>query len=205
MGLNFRRALGALFVAALVVFARPVVAHEHNEIAEAAEASNAADAHAPDAMDHMAGHHADEARPTTIAGRTLAWIGHMHPVAVHFPVALIPISWLALILARRRGYATDIVRALIVFAGAAAVIAALLGWIDAGAALADRDPVQTAHRWTGTALALLGALLALWAWRRPQSVNGGKMVWALGLATLIVFVQGGLGAVLTHGMEHLRF
>lgn len=207
MVLNFTRIFAALSIAILVALAMPVTAHEHNEIAEASETANATAANAPGDMQEMMEHHhhAMEQRPTTFSGRMVAWLGHMHPFAVHFPIALFPISWLALVIARRRGDTVDVIRALIIVAGLAAVVAASLGWMNAGAALIDHDPVQTAHRWTGTSLALIGALLALWAWRRAPSINGRSMVWALGLVTLLVLVQGAFGAVLTHGMEHMMF
>lgn len=207
MVLNVTRILAAISIALLVALAGPARAHEHNEVAEAAETTNQAGHQRADAMQEMTEHHHHEAeeRPTTFGGRLVAWLGHMHPFAVHFPVALFPISWLALVLARRRGDTVDVIRALIIVAGLAAVIAALLGWLNAGVALADHDPIQTVHRWTGTSLALIGALLALWAWRRASSTNSSRMVWALGLVSLLVLAQGGLGAVLTHGMEHMMF
>ena len=209
MVLSFTRILAALSIAILVALAGPVSAHEHNEVAEAAETANEAGdsgMSAPDAMQEMMEHHHEaEDRPTTVSGRLAAWMGHMHPFAVHFPIALFPISWLALIIARRRGDTVDVIRALIIVAGLAAVGAAALGWLNAGFALTDRDPIQTLHRWTGTSLALIGALLALWAWRRAPSINGRSMVWALGFVTLLLLVQGALGAVLTHGMEHIMF
>jgi hypothetical protein len=209
MALRFGPLFAALALLFLIALAAPAAAHHHdNEAAEANEAGAAAvqpNAHAPAPLEHMAGHHHEEARPTTFGGRLLAWAGHMHPVAVHFPVALFPISWLALLLARRRGNGAEIVRMLIIVTGLMAVAAATLGWLDAGAHLSDEDPVMTAHRWLGTTMALIGAAIALLAWRTRAAAAGTGMAWALGLATLLVFVQGGLGAVLTHGAEHLAF
>lgn len=204
MVLNFRRIVAMLSIAFLITLSGPVNAHEkHNEMAQAAETANQADQHSPSAMPGMM--EEMEQRPTTFSGRLFGWMGRMHPFAVHFPIALFPISWLALIIARRRGDTVDVIRAFIIIAGVAAVGAAALGWLNAGFALTDRDPIQLAHRWLGTVLAVAGALLALWAWRRASSINGRGMVWALGSVTLLLLVQGWLGGAITHGMRHMMF
>jgi uncharacterized membrane protein len=211
MVLNLVRIFAVLLVALLVTLSRPVGAHEHNEQQEAAEQQAEASIHGPSApgqMNEMMEHHHDEAmaeqRPTTFSGRLVAWLGNMHPFAVHFPIALIPASWLALLIARRRGHAVDVIRAVIMLAGVAAVTAALLGWLDGGLALADPNPIKTAHRWTGTTLAVLVGAIGCWAWR-TDSVNSRTMLWALGGTTILLLVQGWLGAALTHGINHMMF
>jgi hypothetical protein len=195
----------ALLIAG-AIWSNSAAAHEHNDLQPAqAQAANPQNASA-EAHERMeAHHHEEDARPSTFPGRLLAWLGHMHPFAVHFPIVLFPVSWLALVFARRRGDKVDLIRAFIVVAGVAAIAAATLGWLGAGFALADTDPIRTAHRWTGTFLALVGAVAAVWAWRRAGAVNSRAMVWLLGLATLILLAQGWMGAVLTHGMEHIQF
>ena len=138
--------------------------------------------------------------------RTIDWMGRIHPFAVHFPLALFPIAWVALVLARRRDREPDAtVRALVVVAGGAGVLAALLGWINGGWTLSDADPVLAAHRWLGTLLGLGGGALAYWAWRGVASMKRAVMVWALGLVTLALLVQGWLGAALIHGIDHLAW
>jgi uncharacterized membrane protein len=147
----------------------------------------------------------EDARPTTFSGRLMSWLGRTHPFAVHFPIALFPVALVALVLARRRGEIVELIRALIIVAGAASVIAALLGWLTGGFVLVDRDPIQLWHRWNGTALGLIGGAVMIWAWRRRDAVNGANMVVALGLITVALIVQGWLGAAIVHGMEHMRF
>jgi hypothetical protein len=137
--------------------------------------------------------------------RLLDWFGRIHPFAVHFPLALFPVSWLALILARRRGGTTDVIRALIIVAGASAGAAALLGWLNAGPAMVDKDPLLLWHRWLGTAIALVGTALAIWAWRRPSAAHGRLMVPLLGALTLALLVQGWFGGALIHGIDHLNW
>ena len=47
--------------------------------------------------------------------------------------------------------------------------------------------------------------IGIWAWRHTASVNSRAMTWVLGGTTLLLLVQGWLGAVLTHGMGHMQF
>lgn len=137
--------------------------------------------------------------------RLLDWLGRIHPFAVHFPLALFPVSWLALILARRRGGPTDVIRALIIVAGATAAGAALLGWFNAGLTMLDKDPLLLWHRWLGTAIALVGGALAIWAWRRPSAADGRAMVLLLGSLSVALLVQGWFGGALIHGIDHLNW
>ena len=205
------RAIAALVLVAALGFAAPASAHENHQreqIEEAQQANALSAAGTPGAMQqHMPEHMEtmEEQRPRTFSGRLVRFLGAMHPFAVHFPIALIPASWLALVLARRRGHAVDIIRAVIILAGVAAVAAALLGWFNAGFVLTDRDPIQTWHRWIGTALALIVGAIGVWAWRQTDSVNSRAMTWVLGATTALLLVQGWLGAAVTHGMEHMSF
>ena len=210
MVLNLLRTIAVFFTAFLITTAQPARAHGHNEQQEAAEQQQLAghnEAVAP-AMGEMMEHHHDSAmeqRPTTFSGRLMAWLGNMHPFAVHFPIALIPASWLALLIARRRGHAVDVIRAVIMLAALSAIVAATLGWLTGGFALSDPDPIKTAHRWIGTTLAIGVGGIGIWAWRNTESVNSRLMVWALGGTTVLLLAQGWLGATLTHGMNHMMF
>lgn len=201
-------AIALLFVMALS-FAPEAGAHK-NEQHEQVEKEKAGPAPGmtPGAMHERMEEHAEameDAEPKTFSQRLMSWVGRTHPFAVHFPIALFPVALVALILARRRGEAVELIRALIIVAGAASVLAAILGWLSAGFVLVDSDVVQLWHRWVGTALAVLGGILALWALRRRDAVNGTRMVAALALITLLLLVQGWLGAALVHGMDHMAF
>lgn len=214
MVLRPARALLALFLFLLFAslpVSSPVVAHENHQREQAEAQADAAPGMngmtpgmAPEVMEeHMEA--MEGQRPRTFSGRLVRFLGAMHPFAVHFPIALIPASWLALVVARRRGHAVDVIRAVIMLAGVAAVVAALLGWFNAGFVLTDRDPIQTWHRWIGTALALVVGAIGVWAWRQTDSVNSRAMTWVLGATTLLLLVQGWLGAAVTHGVEHMAF
>ena len=214
MVLSLVRLTLVMLIAALVAFASsPGVAHkDHNKMAEAEEAAvagvKARRANTPGAMHEMMEEHAEameEEAPKTFSERVMSWIGRTHPFAVHFPIALFPVALVALILARRRGETVELIRALIIVAGAAGVIAAVLGWFTGGFVLVDADAVQLWHRWIGTGLAVIGGGVAVWALRRRSSVHSRGMVVALSAITLILLVQGWLGAALVHGMDHMNF
>ena len=198
--------LGALFVAI------PASAHENHQQAQVEKEHRArmqAKAMTPGVMQAQMEDHAkamEEARPPrTLSQRFISWLGRTHPFAVHFPIALFPVALVALVLARRRGETVELIRAIIIVAGAAAAGAAALGWITAGLPATDPDGLHRWHRWLGTALALIGAGVGLWAWRRRDSVDSPMMLPALGAITLLLMVQGWLGAALVHGMEHMDF
>lgn len=186
----------------------PAVAHENHQKAKAQEVRPAQASVPPSAMqeqmeEHMEAMEAQE--PKTVPERLMSWFGRMHPFAVHFPIALFPVALVALILARRRGETVELIRALIIVAGAGAVVAAALGWLNGGLTVNDTDTVLMLHRWLGTALGLIGGALGWWAWRRRASVHSARMVAALGLTVALLLVQGFLGASVTHGMEHMMF
>jgi uncharacterized membrane protein len=207
--LSARLPIALLCLLAVPLVPAPAAAHKnHNELRAAEQTrqnrneASAAGAASPAATAHMTD---GSAQPPSFGGRLASFAGRMHPFAVHFPIALFPIAWIALIFARRRGEPVHLIRAFIVVAGAAAAIAAALGWLNAGFQLADRDPIQLVHRWLGTALAVIGGALALWAWRCADAANGRIMIWGLGGLTMVLLVQGWLGAAVTHGLEHMMF
>jgi uncharacterized membrane protein len=139
----------------------------------------------------------------SFAERLVAWFGHLHPAIVHFPIAFFPAAWFTAIVGRRRPAFSAPVQFLVVAGGIFAPIAAIAGWITA----ADADPsnILTYHRWLGTGVGLAGLLLGIWAWRRPWEDRGAGMIMALTAMTVAIIVQAGLGAIVTHGMEHLMF
>lgn len=214
MVLNLARFAMVLLIAAMVALSSaPGVAHkDHDKQRETAQAIDSQDqppqATTPGTMHEMMEDHAEameQEAPKTFSERLMSWVGRTHPFAVHFPIALFPVALVALILARRRGETVELIRALIIVAGAASVIAAVLGWFTGGFALGEDDAVHFWHRWIGTGLAAIGGAVAIWALRRRDSVYGRGMVAALAAITLLLLVQGWLGAALVHGMDHMSF
>jgi uncharacterized membrane protein len=214
MVLRFAAFVAVLLAGLLLTFAQPTFAHKnHNEQKAVAQQSQAPrpanDMNDMPPMPRMGddGHGGVMAneRPATLTGRLMDFLGRMHPFAVHFPIALIPTSWVALLLAKRRGHDVQIVRAVIILAGVAAVGAALLGWFNAGFSLTDEDPILNYHRWFGTVLAVIVGGVAVWAWRHTDSITSRAMRWVLGFTTLLLLVQGFLGATVTHGWDHMMF
>lgn len=147
----------------------------------------------------------EAAAPKTFGERAMSWAGRTHPFAVHFPIALFPVALVALILARRRGETVELIRSLIIVAGVASVIASALGWLTGGFALSQDDALHFWHRWIGSGLAIAGLVIATWAYRQREAVFSRSMTTALAVITLVLLVQGWLGAALVHGMDHMNF
>lgn len=198
-----------LLVAVGASLSTSLAAHENHNEAKAQQVAKQPQAGVPPSVmqEQMEGHMEamEEQEPKTFPERLISWFGRMHPFAVHFPIALFPVALVTLIMARRRGETVELIRALIVVAGAGAVVAAALGWLNGGLTFRDTDTVLMLHRWLGTVLGLIGAVVGWWAWRRRDSVHSGRMVGALGLIVILLLAQGFLGASVTHGMEHMMF
>ena len=135
--------------------------------------------------------------------RLFGWLGRLHPMVVHFPIAFFPAALLTAIAGRRKPAFSAPVQFLVVAGGIFAPIAAGAGWL-AGMS-ADPDSILTYHRWLGVAIGLSGAGLGIWAWRRPWEDRGAGMILALTIMTIAIAVQGFLGAGLTHGMDHMNW
>ena len=213
-----KRILLALGLAAsLFAAAGPAEAHK-DHAKKVAEEKAAAEAKAAAAMGHDPAAHAampaagaapaaaqpgEAEAPPAFIPRSLSWIGRLHPFAVHFPIALFPISWLALLFARRRGDRIDVIRSLIVVCGFSSAAAALLGWPNGGGPGAET--VFAIHRWLGTALGVAGLGIGVAALRSTTASGSRAMLWTLGIATLAILVQGWLGGALVHGVDHLAW
>lgn len=135
--------------------------------------------------------------------RLLDWLGRLHPMIVHFPIAFFPAALFTAVVGRRRPAFAAPVQFLVVAGGIIGPIAALLGWFDGGFDFATDDMLLRWHRWLGTAIGIGSLSLGIWAWRRPDVNRGTGMIVGLTLITAAIVVQGWFGGALVHGLEHM--
>lgn len=130
------------------------------------------------------------------------FLGRLHPIAAHFPIALLLIAGFAelLLLFRPALGLEPTIRFLVISGALGAVVAAVLGWLAAGWRLSDRSETLSLHRWNGTGIAAV-ALLATWLAVRAKSRIGLRSVLAVLAAALVV--QGYLGGEMVFGPNHL--
>lgn len=137
--------------------------------------------------------------------RVLDWLGRLHPMIVHFPIAFFPAALFTAIVGRRRPAFGTPVRFLVVAGGILAPIAALLGWLDGGFSFAADDAMLGPHRWLGTGIGVGALGLGIWAWRRPEQDRDLGMIIGLSIMTAAIVVQGWFGGALVHGIDHLNW
>jgi uncharacterized membrane protein len=132
----------------------------------------------------------------------MAFTGQMHPLLIHFPIALVIVAAAAEVAAivtgseRWRVVADGNLRTAAIFA----VIAAVAGWRLAAAAGMDPTPLLEWHRWLGTVGAGATVAAAL-ATSRRRSALGVRTYWmALFGAAALVAVAGHLGGRLVWGV-----
>jgi len=135
------------------------------------------------------------------------FLGHLHPLAVHFPVALLLFA-AVLELFTLKNFNSQLrsgIDALLIAGSVSAVISAVLGWL----LYRDGDysgGVLTLHQWIGFATAALGlvTLFFLYQIRKKDKFKQVKIYRGLLFSTAIgVSVAGHFGANLTHGSDFL--
>ena len=135
-------------------------------------------------------------------------IGKLHPLLVHFPIALVlaaagaeiiairtrQVSWRAIAVANLR------------MGAAMGALTLIAGWVLATAPFVEATPSLALHRWTGvTAVAAtIGAALA--SRRSHVQSRRSLLVYrgALFGAAALVAIAGHLGAALVWGTEFLK-
>ena len=135
--------------------------------------------------------------------RLLDWLGRLHPVIVHFPIAFFPAALFTAVIGRRRPAFGAPVQFLVIAGGIIGPIAALLGWFDGGFDFATDDMLLQRHRWLGTAIGFGSLGLGIWAWRRPDANRGTGMIVSLTLISAAIVVQSWFGGAMVHGIDHM--
>lgn len=205
-------AIVALWLAAFALSVAPADAHRKERHAPPATAQQGS---APGAAagqgTPMAGHDmsgmmekmdADRGEMSTLE-RFGDWLGRLHPIVIHFPLAFFPAALFTAVVGRRRPAFAAPVQFLVVAGGIIAPSAMALGWLAGGLTLTDTDPLLRVHRWLGTAIGLSGLALAIWAWKRPEKDRRPGMIVALAGITAAIIVQGWFGGAIVHGIDHM--
>lgn len=180
------------------VVAAPVdMANMHENMAEGHEM--AMDAHEQAA---------DENR--TFGERLVNWLGRLHTLLVHFPIAMFTGALLVELygLWRKNREFQRAAHVMLVVGALGAVVAAVLGWFAGGFYLSDRNQVLMVHRWLGTAIAAFGFVLLYLAAAGRRAPEKPRTVYWILLAsmTVAIAVQGFLGGTFMHGgMGHMDF
>lgn len=135
------------------------------------------------------------------------FFGRLHPLIVHFPIALLVVALLLEGIGLRKGNhelrkATNI---LLLAGAASAIIAVAFGWLLEAQEQYSGD-LLTVHKWTGIATAAL-ATLTLLIHQRMLLRNQWRLLKAYRIALVVtvlgVSVAGHFGASLTHGDDFL--
>ncbi|MEP6949701.1 MAG: DUF1549 domain-containing protein [Ginsengibacter sp.] len=135
------------------------------------------------------------------------FLGHLHPVAVHFPVGLILFAAI-LELFTLKNFDSRLrpgINLLVVAGAISAVVSAILGLLMARNGDYGKN-ILAIHQWTGIATACLGALSLFFLLRlhRGKQVSLVKAYRGVLFFTAVgVSVAGHFGASLTHGSDYL--
>lgn len=138
----------------------------------------------------------------------MALAGRLHPVLVHFPIALLIMAAAAeCVLWLSRDERWRLVVMVSLRAGAmSAIAAAVAGWRLAAMPSIDSTPLLEWHRWLGTAVAALAALASIAGW--AAAPRRTRTTWlyraCLFAAGGLVPITGHLGGVLVWGADFLH-
>ncbi len=158
----------------------------------------------------MLGSHALSMTPLLAESGPDFWmaLGRLHPVVLHFPIALALVAALAeawRAITRRTGL-SPLTLPLLNIAALSAIVVSLTGWVFASYQY-DGDANETLffHRWLGITSAVLLSFLALWGWKcsslSGRAVASVTLVFrcCLLMTAVTVGLTGHLGGDLVYG------
>ncbi len=149
--------------------------------------------------------HAHAAAPTEPVS-VLDWLGRLHPMVIHFPIALFFAALVAeiLFIVTREEMFRHALRFSLWGGAMSAAIAAPLGWIFAASGAGEEGWILEAHRWAGTAALCLGVVV-LWVGERTERADGSRLLLRISLAVQASLIGGVgfLGGSLLYGFDHL--
>lgn len=160
-------------------------------------------------MDGMAHRQEQADAPKSFGHRLARWLGRLHTIVVHFPIAM-TIGAFAVELfglwRRSRDY-QHVAFVMLIVGALGAIVAAFLGWFAGGFYLSDRNAILMTHR--GLARGLPPSAVSCFHGYFLQE-NAGRsrtlLLVLLGLAATAISIQGFLGGTFMHGgLRHLAF
>ncbi len=186
------------YASAIVTTSGPVDHHASGEAGAGTQPSND--------HDHSGDH--GQARGST---QEDVWskIGRFHPMAVHFPIALLISAALArCLMLLGSTWAGQAVRFCVWLGGVSAVIAAALGWLNAGWPGGDESfgDVIFNHRWLGVSAAVFGVVLIVMIEveaNRPTKALSNLTTLGLLVGAGLVGATGHFGGIMVFGPDYL--
>ncbi len=136
--------------------------------------------------------------------RPLAWLGKFHPMAIHFPIAMIlAAAFSELLLIRTRHELFFHATRFAIWVGAiGAFTSATLGWFFAGFRIFDTEWLMTTHRWLGTFASAFALVVLFLCERAYQSSDRRAFRLALFPLAVVVATTGFFGGTLIYGLDH---
>jgi uncharacterized membrane protein len=161
-------------------------------------------------MDAMVHGQEQAGKPKTFGERVVSWLGRLHTMVVHFPIAMIIGAFGVEVfgLARRSRDYQHVAYVMLIVGAIGAIVAAFLGWFAGGFYMTDRNTILMTHRWLGTGIAGFSLILVFMgaASRRTPDRSRTLLLVLLGLAVMAISIQGFLGGTFMHGgLRHLAF
>jgi uncharacterized membrane protein/mono/diheme cytochrome c family protein len=150
---------------------------------------------------------APSSAPAEVAAtsRTLRWLGKLHLLLIHFPIALLIAAGIGELVSVWRGsrVPSPAVRFCLSLAAVAVVPTVAFGWFHAAAGNGIGSPqLLTFHRWLGTSTGVWVIGTALWAERDARrGVRSRGVRAALAIGVVLVATTAHLGGLMARGSD----